>query len=140
MVLDAVGIKVPLWRIAMHVWKKWYGTPPQLMVAYLVKYFCKLGYAEEENIKDIKWHLKVGHIVIVNWTDKGEGHYSIIGEYDGGLLTMVDSSREHTWCYFMEDNIFEQNWYDCLASDGRLRHDGLLIWIDPKSVKKEFVK
>ena len=135
MVLDAVGIKKNINKIAKKVWKKWYGTPPQLMAAYLAKYFGEVGYEVNSRITDIEWHLGLGRIVIVNWMDRGEGHYSIVSGYNGDLLTMIDSSRERNWSNYMEDNIFAQNWYDYLAENKRLRINGLLIWVDPESVK-----
>lgn len=137
MVLHACGVKQNINKIARAVWKKWYGTPPQLMAAYLARYFGEVGYEQNCEIKDIEWHLKEGRIVIVNWMDGDEGHYSIVIRLwnSGRLLSMVDSSRERKWYYTVDNTTFAKNWYDCLASDGRLRHDGLLIWVNPKSVK-----
>ena len=133
MVLDACGIKKNVRKITRKIWLKWYGTPPQLMAAYLSRYFSRMGYEQNCNIASIRWHLGIGHIIIVNWMDGNEGHYSIVTDYDNGMLTMVDSSRERPWTYGVDSNIFRQRWWDTLGGD--MRHDGLLIWVDPGSVK-----
>jgi hypothetical protein len=136
MVLDACGVKKNINKIARAVWKKWYGTPPQLMAAYLARYFDNVGYTRGRGMSDVRWHLKEGRIIIVNWMDTTEGHYSILVDTDKEYgVHMIDSSRERDWSYWIPTKEFEDNWYDFLASDGRLRQDGILIWVDPKSVK-----
>ena len=78
MVLDACGVKKNINKIARDVWKKWYGTPPQLMAAYLARYFGKVNYRYDCKVQDIDHLLSHGRIVIANWFDRDEGHYSII--------------------------------------------------------------
>jgi hypothetical protein len=135
MVLDACGIKKNINKIARAVWKKWYGTPPQLMAAYLAKYFGEVGYEADRKISDIEWHLKQGRIVIVNWWDGNEGHYSIVWAKYGNFILMCDSSSDRGSDWVITAHKFESVWYDYLADDKRLRINGLLIWVDPKSKK-----
>jgi hypothetical protein len=135
MVLDAVGTKKNINKIARAVWKKWYGTPPQLMAAYLARYFDNVGLEYDCNVEDIDHLLSHGRIVIANWFDRGEGHYSIITARHEHFVFMSDSStgRSSNWIISVHD--FESVWYDYLAEDKRLRINGLLIWVDPKSAK-----
>jgi hypothetical protein len=135
MVLDACGIKKNINKIARAVWKKWYGTPPQLMAAYLAKYFGEVGYEEGCKISDIEWHLGLGHIVIVNWWDRDDGHFSIVWAKDHTFMWMCDSSAGRCANWIISVHDFESVWYDYLAEDKRLRINGLLIWVNPKSVK-----
>jgi len=135
MVLDACGIRQPMGDIARSVWMKWYGTPPQLMAAYLAKYFEDVNYKDMCNLHIIRTCLDLKRIVIVNWHDGGEGHYSIVSNCDHHKVTMVDSSREHNWTYTIDNKKFMDNWFDCLTSDNRMCHYGLMLWVDPESVK-----
>ena len=135
MVLDACGVKKNINKIARAVWKKWYGTPPQLMAAYLARYFDNVGYEHDSGIGDILEHFNEGHIVIVNWMDGDEGHWSIVDDIMSGAILMIDSSRERQPGWVITIEKFLPLWHDFLASDGRLRQDGILIWVDPKSVK-----
>jgi hypothetical protein len=135
MVLSACGIVVPIVTIADHVWKEWYGTPPQLMAAYLATYFGSVGYEQEGTVGGIRQYLKEGMIVIVNWRDGNEGHYSIVSDVEKDKVQMVDSSREREWTYSVSVKEFYSTWFDCLADDNRLYQYGNLIWVDPKSVK-----
>ncbi len=136
MALSACGIKKNINKVARDVWKKWYGAPPQLMAAYLARYFGEVGYEVNCKIEDISTNLKKGRIVIVNWQDNGEGHYSIVADMGDNWIQMVDSSREHPWLYFINPYVFRKIWFDYLADNKRIRHDGLLIWVDPASSKK----
>lgn len=135
MVLSACGIKRPIGDIARHIWKKWYGTPPQLMAAYLAKFFDDVWYHDESTISYIRSHIDRGYIVIVNWHDETEGHYSIVSGYTKDRLQMVDSSREREWTYSIKNKNFFDSWHDFMATDNRQPIYNLLIAIDPKSVK-----
>lgn len=138
MILDACGVKKNINKIARAVWKKWYGTPPQLMAAYLARYLGEVGYEDRCGIRDIEWHLKHGRIVIINWMDRGEGHYSIVTGVFNDLVALCDSSTGRSYNWFIAVHDFESVWYDYLADDKRLRVNELLIWVDPKSVRKGF--
>jgi hypothetical protein len=137
MILDACGIKKSINEIAKYVHKWWWGTPPQLFVAYLSKFFSVVNYKNGATISDIAVHLKMGHIVVVNFWDKvndeGDGHYTIVSEYKDGTLFMVDSSKEHDAQWGIKGKEFRKIWYDTLTVDDRLYHEGFMIWIDPKS-------
>ena len=139
MILSACGIKKSIGKIAKAIWIKWYGTPPQLMAAYLSKYFDSVGYEEEATVEDILEHLAKERIVIVNWMDGAEGHYSIVYKAWKERLGMVDSSRdERSWLWNIAFDDFTKLWYDYLTDDKKFRHDGILIWVDPESIKGEY--
>jgi ABC-type bacteriocin/lantibiotic exporter with double-glycine peptidase domain len=131
MVLSACGIKKSLRSIARDVYVPWYGTPSALLIAYLSKYFSLVNYRTGATISDISRHLTMGHILIVNFWDNGDGHYAIISEYKDGYLTIVDSSRERGWTWALSAKELKNIWYDTITET--LWHEGLLIWISPSS-------
>jgi hypothetical protein len=141
MVLHACEIRIPLWLISFYVYKKWWGTPPQLFIAYLSKYFGLVNYKLNATITDISKHLEAGHICIINfWAGKndeneGEGHYAIASRYKNKVLEIIDSSKEIDWKYGMTAKELRKVWYDTLTLDNKLWHEGLLIWFDPKTKK-----
>ncbi len=132
-IFSATGIRKSIWEISLWTWKWWYGCANQLLIAYLSKFYSLVNFKLNGKISDIASHLKAGHIVIVNFWDNGVGHYAIISEYKKHLLTFVDPSRERNWKYVMTTSTFKEIWYDTLNVDDSLYHEGLLIWIDPKS-------
>src|SRR3989304_4687645 len=84
MALQAAGIKQKQSVIAKAVNKPWWGTNQQIMLAYLSKFFKVVNYKHNAKAADISKHLKLGHVVILDWWDKldeesPEGHYSIAG-------------------------------------------------------------
>jgi hypothetical protein len=138
MVLSACGIKKSIQEISKHIYKEWYGSPYILIVAYLNKFFSTVNYKTGATISDISAHLKLGHILIINFWDRAEdgtedGHYAIVSDYNNKVLTIVDSSKERDWEYGITAKEFNRIWYDTLVNDNSLWHENLLIWVDPKS-------
>ena len=88
MVLLAAEIYISQKEIAGYVFKDWWGTPSELILAYLSKYFKIVNFKTSSSISDISYHLKKHHIVIVNWWDNideddyDNGHYSLAVEYN----------------------------------------------------------
>jgi hypothetical protein len=133
MILSACGIRKPLWLISAYTYKKWWGCPSQLFIGYLSRYFSLVNFKTNARISDIAFHIKAGHIVVINWWDNGEGHYSIVSDYETGWITIVDSSRERDWKYLMSTKELRKKWFDTLDINDSLYHTELMIWIDPKS-------
>lgn len=136
MILQATGIKRPLWLINYYVYKSWWGVCPQLFLAFLSRYFSTTNFKINASIQDISFHLKQNHIVVLNWWDKGNGHYSIVSSYEKGFLTMVDSSKERDWEWVMTTKELKQVWWDTLNTDDSIYHTGFMLWIDPSSKRK----
>lgn len=134
-ILSACGIRKSIFEISLFVYKWWWGTPPQLFVAYLSRYFKTVNYKTGATIADISRHLKQGHIVVINWWDETEGHYSIVSECKKGILTLIDSSREREWQWSMATKELKERWYDTLNIQNSLYHTGYMIWVDPKTKK-----
>jgi hypothetical protein len=132
-IFSACGIKKPLWYIALHIYKWWYGSPYILLVAFLNKYFSLVNYKTGATIADISKHLKLGHICIINFQSSGDGHYAIVAEYKNKQVTIIDTSRDGNWKYNMSANELKRVWYDTLVNDNSLWHENLLIWVDPNS-------
>ena len=137
MIFNATGIKKSIYEISKYIYKPWWGCPSQLIVAYLSKFFLVVNYKINATIGDISLHLRLGHIVVVNFWDKidddEDGHYAIVSNYENGTLTMIDSSKEHDWQWGISGKAFRKIWYDTLSVDDRLYHEGFMCWIDPKS-------
>jgi hypothetical protein len=138
MILDACGIKKSLPSICFYTWKPWYGAPSILLTAFLKRYFRLVNYKVGSSIEDISRHIKLGHIVIINFQDGDgdeelEGHYAIVSEYRRGTLTLIDSSNEHPWKWEISTKKLKERWYDNLTEDGKLYHTGFMVWVDPKS-------
>jgi hypothetical protein len=139
-ILASCGIRKTQSEIAKAVYKDWWGTDQQLMMAYLSKFFKVVNYKLNAVFSDIDYHLQKGNIVVVDWMDDfddGEpgGHYSIVGSYDSKakMLTLVDPSnvRPGTWNVSAKD--FNLRWYDTLDVHNRTWVDGWMLWVDPKS-------
>lgn len=139
-ILSACGIKKSAFEISRYVYKKWYGSPFILLVAYLKRYFTVVNYKTGATIADISGHIKLGHIVIVNFwdtddDDNGDGHYAIVESCQKGKITFIDSSKEHDWRWSISTKKFTKIWYDYLTNDNELYHTGLMIWVAPSSKK-----
>lgn len=141
MALRATGVKKTQSEIAKDVFKDWWGTTQQIMLAYLSRFFKIVNYKNNSTFKDISFHLKKGHIVIVNWwddldkDDTAGGHYSIVADYDFKLkgLTLVDPSNGRPRVWTIADKEFNKKWYDTLDVHDRTWVEGFMLWIDPKS-------
>jgi hypothetical protein len=141
MTLLAAGIEKSQAEIAKFICKNWFGTPSTLMLAYLSKFFKIVNYKAGSDFRDLSFHLKKDHVVIVNWWDDIDnenesdgGHYSIIGNYDGKkrLITIVDPC-EHRGIWNISTKEFRKKWYDYLDMNNRLYVTGWMSWIDLNS-------
>jgi len=140
MVLVKAGIDKSQTAIAKKVYKKWWGVPQQIILAYLSKFFKIVNYKQNATFKDISFHLKKGNIVVVNWWDDldgelPEGHYCIVGNYDGKLktLTLVDPTNARKGIWTIKASEFNKRWYDTLDMHDRTWLEGWMLWVDPKS-------
>ena len=133
MIFSVADIKKSILEISLYTWKWWYGCPNQLFSAYLSKFFSLTNYKLNGSIADISRHLKMGHIVVVNFWDNTDGHYAIISECKKGILTVIDPSREREWRYTIATKEFKKIWYDYLDTINTIYHEGLLIWVDVNS-------
>lgn len=141
MVLARVGIKKSQGEIAKDVYKKWWGTPQQIILAYLSRFFKIVNYKQNATFKDVSFHLKKGNIVILNWWDDldsesaGGGHYSIAASYDHKLkaLTLVDPSNDRPGIWTIADMEFNKKWYDTIDVHDRTWIEGWMLWVNPKS-------
>jgi hypothetical protein len=141
MALLACGIKKDQAEIAKDVYKNWWGTTQQIMLAYLSKFFKIVNYKQNATFKDVSYHLKEGHIVILDWwddideQDEPGGHYSIAANYDVNLraLTLVDPSNGRPGIWTIADTEFNKKWYDTLDLHDRTWIEGWMLWIDPES-------
>ena len=141
MVLLAAGIKKTQKEIVKAVYKEWWGTDQQLMMAYLSRFFKIVNFKNDSNFSDIEFHLNKGNVVIVDWMDDfddGEpaGHYSIVGDYDkkAKILTLVDPSNSRKGIWNVATVDFNKRWYDTLDIHNRTWVDGWILWVDPKSI------
>ena len=141
MALLACGIKKSQNEIADKVYKDWWGTTQQIMMAYFSRYFKVVNYKHDATIKDVSLHLEEGHIVILDWWDdideKDEpgGHYSIAGSYNSKSkdLTLVDPSNARPGIWDIPEAKFNKNWYDTLDVHDQTRTNGWMLWVDPAS-------
>jgi hypothetical protein len=140
MVLLVAGIKKKQKDIVKAVYKKWWGTDQQLMMAYLSGFFKIVNFKNNATFSDIEFHLNKGNIVVVDWMDDfddGEpgGHYSIVGDYDkkAKMLTLIDPSNARDGIWNISTRDFNPRWYDTLDLHNRTWVDGWMLWVDPKS-------
>jgi ABC-type bacteriocin/lantibiotic exporter with double-glycine peptidase domain len=141
MALLSVGIKKKQKDIAREVHKDWWGTTQQIMLAYFSRFFKIVNYKHNATFKDVSLHLKMGHIVILNWwddideEDTGGGHYSVAVDYDHKLraLTLADPSTTRPGIWTIADPEFNKKWFDTLDMHDRTWIDGWMLWIDPAS-------
>ena len=140
MVLARASIKKSQVEIAKAVYKKWWGTPQQMILAYLSKFFKIVNFKTNADFKDVYFHLKKGNSVILNWWDDFDeanpgGHYSIAIGYDGKLhaLTLLDPSNQRPGIWMISEKEFQNKWYDTLDVHDRTWIEGWMLWVDPKS-------
>lgn len=141
MALLASGIEdINQAQIAKAVYKDWWGTDQQIMIAYLSKFFSRINYKHDGRISDIKEHLDKGHIVILDWWDDDDaetqdGHYSIAGDYNQKtkMLTLVDPSNERQGIWEISAKNFTKKWYDSVDVNNKMWINGWMLWIDPTS-------
>lgn len=141
MALLASGIKgVSQPQIAKAVYKDWWGTDMQIMIAYLSRFFSKVNYKHDGKIADIAEHLEKGHIVMLDWWDdldleSPNGHYSIAGGYDlkTKMLTLIDPSNARQGIWEISAKDFQKKWYDSIDVSDKMWIDGWMLWIDPTS-------
>jgi hypothetical protein len=141
MALLACGINKSQNEIAKDVYKDWWGTAQQLILAYISRFFKIVNYKQDATLKDVSYHLKKGHIVILDWwddidtEDSGGGHYSIAADYDYKLraLTLVDPTHARPGIWTIADKEFNKKWYDTLDVHDRTWLEGWMLWIDPAS-------
>jgi hypothetical protein len=140
MVLLKCGIKKTQGEISRDVYKNWWGTPQQMILAYLSRFFKIVNYKQNATLKDVSFHLNKGNIVILDWWDDFEedsagGHYSIAINYDSKLraLTLADPSNDRPGIWTVADKEFNLKWYDTLDVHDRTWIEGWMLWIDPKS-------
>ena len=139
--LLACGINKTQNEIANEVYKEWWGTTQQIILAYLSQFFKIVNYKHNATLKDVSFHLKKGHIVILNWWDDidkedvGGGHYSIAADYDYKLkgLTLVDPANGRPGVWTISGKEFDKKWYDTLDVHDRTWIEGWMLWIDPAS-------
>jgi ABC-type bacteriocin/lantibiotic exporter with double-glycine peptidase domain len=139
MVLFACDINRPQWLIAKDILKSWWGVSHQLMLAYLSMYFKLVNYKNSATLKDIRYHLDNGHIVVVNWWDNiedetvGDGHYSIVAEYHNKKITLVDPSKERNGFCELSSSEFLSHWYDYVDTRNKTYVAGWMLWVKPES-------
>ncbi len=142
MVLKAAGIEKSQKSITNDVYQQWYGTAPQIILAYLSRFFNSLGYQEKATKSDLIFHLKKKRLIIVDWWDDlnpdewPDGHYSLVLAFDKkrNKFTLADpSAGRGIWQIDAEK--FRQKWYDYLDINKRIKLKGWLLWVDPSSVQ-----
>jgi len=138
MVLSVGDINKTQDDIAKDIYFPWWGVSRQIMLAYLSQYFGTVNYKDNCHSKDINFHLQKNHIVVVNWWDSeqdgiGDGHYSIVSEYQNRILTMVDSSNQRNGIWKIPYKEFKYKWYDTLTLDNKIWSTGFLLWVDVNS-------
>lgn len=143
MALAAAGIKIPQAKIAKDVMHKWWGTTQQSMFAYLSRFFGRLNYKENSTLPDIKYHLKKGHVIIVNWWDnidtgdEEDGHYSLLVDYNykTRAVTLGDpAAGRGIWDLSWKN--FKSRWYDSVDINNKKWIKRWMLWIDPKSATR----
>ena len=138
-ILAGAEILVSQSDIARDIYISWWGVGQQIMLSYLSRFFEKVNYKHGATIRDIKFHLDKGHIVIVNfWDDfldgeEGDGHYSIVAECKKGIITLVDSSRERDGIWEVPTKIFKHAWFDTIETQNKLYVEGWILWINTES-------
>ena len=138
-ILAGAGVYVAQKEIAKDIFIPWWGTPQQLMLAYLSRYFEKVNYKHGSTIRDISFHLDKGHICIVNFWDnfldgeEGDGHYSIVAVCKKGFITLIDPSQEREGIWTMATKRFNPHWYDTIETQDKLYVEGWLLWVNPES-------
>ena len=139
-ILAGTGVLVPQNEIAKDIYLDWWGSPQQLVLAYLSRYFKKVNYKHSATIRDIAFHLNQREdICIVNFWDDfldgeiGDGHYSVVAECRKGIITLIDPSQERDGIWSLSTRVFNAHWYDTIETQGKLYVAGWLLWINPES-------
>lgn len=137
MAMVAGGFAISQAKIAKEVFLPWWGTPQNVIFAYLSQYFGEIDFKYRSQIADIKKHLAKGEIIIVDWWDDLdptdiEGHYSLIFDYLPRTEKFVvgDPQRGITK---MKASEFAKRWYDFLDVGRKKRIDGWMLWLNPRS-------
>ena len=140
MVLGKCGIEKTQGEISRDVYKNWWGTPQQMILAYLSRFFKIVNYKHNATFRNISFHLNKGNIVILNWWDDFDediagGHYCLAINYDNKLraLTLADPSNDRPGIWTVSDRQFRLKWYDTLDVHDRTWIEGWMLWVDPKS-------
>lgn len=143
MALSSVGIDKTQENIVADTNISWWGVDTSIVIAYLSRFFSKIGFKIDANIKDIELHLRQGDFVIVDWwddltddpADPPDGHYSIVAAInrERGTIKLIDPSARGIWEMKLSD--FEARWYDYLDVDQIIRQSRWLLWVDPASKK-----
>ena len=145
MTLLAGDINISQAEISDYVYKEWWGTPSELIIAYLSKYFKIVDFKTDSlfydvSYRDISYLLNKKYVLIVGWWDDideddyNNGHYSIITEYNNKdkMITLADPSRGRG-LWKMSYKKFREKWFDTLDTNNRIYIKGLMIWIDLNS-------
>jgi len=139
MVLLASGISKTQAEIAKDVYLPWWGTTGPAILAYLSQFFKTVNYQEKSSLDDLSSHLKMGHIVILDWwddLDKNEspgGHYSIVDKYENDTLTLIDPSNSRSGVWTVNGTEFVKKWFDTLDIRDEVKLSGWMLWLDPAS-------
>lgn len=141
MVLLAAGIKKSQEEIAKDTYLPWWGTPNQVLIAYLSRYFAKLGFSANSKLSDLKKHIDLGHAVIVNWldnldpNDSADGHYSLAIGHGDGKIKLGDPSKARAGIWEINEKEFEKLWYDYLDINRQHKNNSWMLWVDINSIK-----
>ena len=140
MALLSAGIKKTQKEIAKDVYHEWWGTGQNITLAYLSRFFKLVNFKINGTISDINYHLKKGHLVIIDWWDDldgddPDGHYSLVVEYDKKEknLTLLDPYNARDGIWKMDVKELNDRWYDFLDVHGNTWVDGWMLWVDPSS-------
>ncbi len=141
MLLAKCGRRIPQAEIAKDVYKDWWGTSQQMILAYLSRFFKLVNFKENATFSDITDHLTKGNLIIVNWWDDFDendpgGHYSVVADYDSKLaaLTLADPSNERPGIWTISETEFRSKWYDSLDVRDKKWITGWMLWVDPKTL------
>ena len=140
MILAKCGMRKPQAEISRDVYKNWWGTSQQMILAYLSRFFKLVNFKDNATFSDISHHLEKGNLIIVNWWDDFDendpgGHYSVVVDYDSRLVALIlaDPSNERPGIWTISENEFRPKWYDTLDIRDTKWIKGWMLWVDPKS-------
>ena len=139
-ILAKCGMRKSQAEISRDVYKNWWGTSQQMILAYLSRFFKLVNFKDNATFSDISHHLEKGNLIIVNWWDDFDendpgGHYSVVVDYDSklGALILADPSNERPGIWTISENEFRPKWYDTLDVRDKKWIKGWMLWVDPKS-------
>jgi hypothetical protein len=143
MALLRAGIRKTQKSIAKSVYINWWGVSRDIMFSYLSKFFSSMNFKSNASIRDISFHSKKGHIVIVNLWDnfeggEGEGHYCLVSSCDpkAKMIELVDPSESREGIWKIPYKKFKDNWYDTINIDNTIKDIGWFMWIDLESKRQ----